>query len=327
MRIHRFTPVILGNIDAWRCSPPHLTATFASSFELGTRANYLVRSAKNVVCIFFLMCLKEGLYHDAAAMAGSATNQTAYKWSFASKASSADVNALRAAREEVDSATYRASGNNNGHDRGTSGRVIGPALPSASDLVLAREAQSEQQASERDFKRKRDRTEAKERLEDVVGPKEVGREGMLEKKRARRENDRAFRERGEDGYEANESTLLGCGDSFKDQYVSSFSPGWLPIPMTALHDGTLLVNVSKKSVRSHEKTRGRQYVNVQLLCVTRTRRPWTCFSNLPNNDLDSFISIVHIFVSTLPCGYYTLVICCHLQVLFLCYAVLRHRTN
>jgi hypothetical protein len=44
---------------------------------------------------------------------------------------------------------------------------------------------------------------------------------MLEKKRARREDDRAFREKGDDGFEADESTLLGGGDSFRDQYVLS----------------------------------------------------------------------------------------------------------
>lgn len=150
----------------------------------------------------------EGLYHDAEAIVGPAANQTAYKWSFATKDSGVDARALRAAREQVDSATHHPSGNG--------GRVIGPALPSASDLVLAREVASEYRTSERELKRKRDRAEGKERLEDTVGPKEVGREGMLEKKRARRESDRAFRERGDDGYEADESTLLG-GDSFKDQ--------------------------------------------------------------------------------------------------------------
>lgn len=146
-------------------------------------------------------------------MVGSAANQTAYKWSFA-KGSGVDANALRTARDQVDSATY--------HPSASGGRVIGPALPSVSDLVLAREAASEHQTSERDLKRKRDRAEAKERLEDTVGPKEVGREGMLEKKRARRENDRAFREKGDDGYEADESVLLGGGDSFRDRYVLCF---------------------------------------------------------------------------------------------------------
>jgi hypothetical protein len=79
----------------------------------------------------------------------------------------------------------------------------------------------EYQAAERGVKRKRDRAEAKERVEDMVGPKEVGKEGMLEKKRARREDDRAFREKGDDGFEADESTLLGGGDSFRDQYALS----------------------------------------------------------------------------------------------------------
>lgn len=99
-------------------------------------------------------------------------------------------------------------------------RVIGPTLPSSSDLTLSREAASEFESTERSFKRKRDRLEAKERVEDMVGPKEVGREGMLEKKRAKREGDRAFREKGDDGFvEADEKTLLGGGDSFKERYV------------------------------------------------------------------------------------------------------------
>ncbi|KAF9225205.1 hypothetical protein BS17DRAFT_778294 [Gyrodon lividus] len=164
--------------------------------------------------------LSHSLYKNANSIAGSAANQTAYKWSFASKGSSADAKALQAARDEVDSATYGSSrgGSSGGGSGGGSGgrRVIGPALPSASDLVLSREAASEHQAADRDLKRKRDRAEAKERVEDMVGPKEVGRDGMLEKKRARRENDRAFREKGDDGFEADESTLLGGGDSFRD---------------------------------------------------------------------------------------------------------------
>lgn len=160
----------------------------------------------------------ESLYYDADHHMASAANQTAYKWSFASKDSKVDSGTLKAVRDEVGSATYgRANGSSNTGRSGS--RVLGPTLPSASDRVLAEEAASEYQAAVRDFKRKRDRTEAKERVEDMVGPKEVGKEGMLEKKRARRENDRAFREKGDDGFEADESTLLGGGDSFRDQCV------------------------------------------------------------------------------------------------------------
>ncbi|KIK97702.1 hypothetical protein PAXRUDRAFT_824661 [Paxillus rubicundulus Ve08.2h10] len=159
--------------------------------------------------------LPESIYRSTGSIASSAANQTAYKWSFASKCSNADVEALQAAREEVGSATYHRGGGPSGSGSG-GGRILGPALPSTSDLILSREAASEFQAADRDRKRKRDRVEAKEHVEDMVGPKEVGREGMLEKKRARRESNKDFREKGDDGFEADESTLLGGGDSFKD---------------------------------------------------------------------------------------------------------------
>lgn len=42
---------------------------------------------------------------------------------------------------------------------------------------------------------------------------------MLEKKRMQRENNRAFGERGDEGLELDESTLMGGGDSFQAQYV------------------------------------------------------------------------------------------------------------
>jgi hypothetical protein len=83
--------------------------------------------------------------------------------------------------------------------------------------TLPREMEAEGHAASESLKRKRDKRDAKDRIEDAVGPKEVGREGMLEKKRVKRENDRAFRERGDDGFhEVDEGTLLGGGDSFKD---------------------------------------------------------------------------------------------------------------
>lgn len=153
-----------------------------------------------------------------------ATTQTGYKWSFASKKTRADEEALRSARQQIAAATYgldtpSQAGLSSG---GGSGRVHGPTLPSASDLVLARELASENQQEERSYKRKRDKLEAKERMEEIA-PREVGREGMLEKKRARRDADRDFRDKGDDGLEADESTLLGGGDSFKAQCVHCHS--------------------------------------------------------------------------------------------------------
>ncbi len=147
--------------------------------------------------------------------AQAASSQTAYKWSFASKTSRADNAALRAAREEIDSATYgraQPSGSSS-----SSGRVLGPTMPSTSDLTLTREAEEEHRAADRDHRRKRERKEAKERVEDMVGPKEMGRAGQLEKKKAQRESDKAFREKGDDGLDVDYSTLMGGGDSFQAQ--------------------------------------------------------------------------------------------------------------
>lgn len=163
--------------------------------------------------------LSKSLYAGVDPSSISATSQTAYKWSFATKRSKADDDALRVAKEAVRAATYgrESSPQAGSSSRSSGGRVLGPTLPSASDLVLAREVETETQREERDYKRKRDKLEAKERIEDIVGPREVGKEGMIEKKRARREADKSFREKGDDGLEADESTLLGGGDSFKQQ--------------------------------------------------------------------------------------------------------------
>lgn len=147
-----------------------------------------------------------------------ATVNTSYKWGFISKGQ-ADPKAIQAMREEVGAATYGRSVRDDERTSSSSrpSRVVGPTLPSASDLTLAKELSAEQEAEMRKYKRKREKLEAKERVEDMVGPKPVGKEGMLEKKQARREADRSFRERGDDGLEVDESTLLGGGDSFQAQ--------------------------------------------------------------------------------------------------------------
>ena len=90
-------------------------------------------------------------------------------------------------------------------------------MPSTADRTLARESAAEERDAERKHERRRERKEAQERVEDMVGPKEVGRAGMLEKKKAQREADKAFRERGDDGFDVDESTLMGGGDSFQAQ--------------------------------------------------------------------------------------------------------------
>lgn len=144
---------------------------------------------------------------------------TGYKWSF--KSSRADEEILEKARASVGAATYNRDEEvlSGGRRAGSSGRVQGPTLPSSSDIQLAREYTAETHEEERRLKRKRDRKEDKERIEEIVGPKEVGREGMLEKKRAKRDNDRTFRDKGDEGLEADETTLMGGGDSFRQQWA------------------------------------------------------------------------------------------------------------
>jgi len=90
-------------------------------------------------------------------------------------------------------------------------------MPPGFDPTLAREQAAEHRDEERTYKRKRDKIETKERIEEMVGPRPVGREGMLEKKKLKRENDRNFREKGDEGLEIDESTLMGGGDGFKAQ--------------------------------------------------------------------------------------------------------------
>ncbi|KAF8506952.1 hypothetical protein F5888DRAFT_1603097 [Russula emetica] len=164
--------------------------------------------------------LDTSLYAGVDPSKQSATSQTAYKWAFASKRTKADNDALQAARTEVGAATY---GVDNGPPPTTSGgdgsvkRIQGPTLPPQADRILAREDAEERAAAEREYQRKRDKAETRERIEDMVGPREVGRERMLEKKRDRREGDRAFREKGDEGLDIDEKTLMGGGDSFKAQ--------------------------------------------------------------------------------------------------------------
>ncbi len=148
----------------------------------------------------------ESLYAGVDPSKQTANSQTAYKWSL-SKRTRAEDEALRAARTAVGAATYRVGDEplpRTGDGDRSNRRVQGPSLPPQADRVLAREAAEESAAAEREYRRKRDKAEARERIEDMVGPREVGRERMLEKKRERREGDRAFKERGDEGLEMDE---------------------------------------------------------------------------------------------------------------------------
>jgi hypothetical protein len=235
----------------------------------------------------------ESLYAGVDPLKQSATLQTAYKWSFASKRTKADNDALQVARTEVGAATY---GVDNRPPPTTSGggsakRVQGPTLPPQADLILAREDAEEKAAAEREYQRKRDKAEARERVEDMVGPREVGRERMLEKKRDRREGDRAFREKGDEGLDIDEGTLMGGGDSFKAQWVT-LPPcitrlARLPTQIVLQPFRFVELPAEMLRVRSLSRsagTRRRRHVSGRLRYVKRTRQLWTCSCRWPSRS-------------------------------------------
>lgn len=75
----------------------------------------------------------------------------------------------------------------------------------------------EKQQREQKASRKRARAEENERIEDAIGPREVGRERLQENKKARRENDRSFRDKDNEP-DIDVDTLME-GDSFKARWV------------------------------------------------------------------------------------------------------------
>lgn len=147
----------------------------------------------------------------------ASSSNTAYRWSFAGKGSEKDKAAIEEARDTVALATNQDLGRT--HELSLSKtkiRIAGPTLPSASDWTEQEEARREVGDQERKHSRKREREEGKERIEDIVGPRETGREGMLEKKRLKRESDRQARGEKDDAFtEVGEDALYGGGDSFQ----------------------------------------------------------------------------------------------------------------
>jgi hypothetical protein len=165
--------------------------------------------------------VSDDLYSPVDPASIPSSQQTAYKWSFASNRSRVNEDELRRVRESVGGDTYGPSASTSQVSKGP-GRMQGPTLPSTADLQLAREDATSYANMTHLAKRKRERGEDKERVEDLVGPKEVGREGMLEKKRLKREGDRAIRDAKEDGgLEVSEDVLMGGGSSFKERYAST----------------------------------------------------------------------------------------------------------
>ncbi len=138
-----------------------------------------------------------------------ASSTTAYKWSFATKGT-----ITRSEREAIDgvrgtgTSRYAYAVDESAFDgpalltTATSNATVrtprGPTLPNPGDLTLAHESAESARLAELSVQRKRARADERERVDDMLGSKPIGREGQLEKKRARRENDRAARDQKDD---------------------------------------------------------------------------------------------------------------------------------
>jgi len=173
---------------------------------------------------------KESYYSSNPALSSTpAATNTSYRWSFATRGT-----LTRAEREAIDTVRASASSalSNTKDDSafdipvpstvGTSSASVrpprGPTLPTPGDLTLAHESAESARLAELSSQRKRARVEERERVDDMLGPKPIGREGQLEKKRAQRETNRAARDQKDDTMgDWDDATLMGSGDadSFK----------------------------------------------------------------------------------------------------------------
>ncbi|KIM31699.1 hypothetical protein M408DRAFT_317970 [Serendipita vermifera MAFF 305830] len=142
----------------------------------------------------------------------TASSSTSYKWAFASSDRVSEKE-IRGARDAVRDATSRSMPSSDRPVQGPSLPGSSAAAQSASDKQWERETLEEKQERERRASRKRARMDEEDRIEDAIGPREVGRERLQENKRARRENDRSFREKDNEP-DIDADSLMG-GDSFQ----------------------------------------------------------------------------------------------------------------
>ena len=187
----------------------------------------------------------------------------------------------------------------------------GPTLPSRDDLVLLRESAEDQRMAERAYARKRERAEDKERIEDLVGPRESGREGALEKKRIKRESDRSFRDARDDAFgDYDESTLMGGGDSFQAQYVIPFRKNFDHTYDCVVSLGEMLQNNAfKKSDHPNEMIKLQHYGYAKRLCVKETKQQWRCSNKWQRRSMAKQYNAVRIHRYRLNTYY----ICSHYQ--------------
>ncbi len=150
-------------------------------------------------------------------------------------------------------------------------RVAGPTMPSAGDWTVHEEEQKELDSRQRNYVRKRDREEDRERVDDLVGPREIGRDGALEKKRLKREADRQIRDKEDVGLELGDDALYGGGDSFQRRYAA-FLPRPQYLPDDGLASGSLRGMPVDDASKRKNKRIGWNPRMVRIVCPKCGRR-------------------------------------------------------
>ncbi|WRT69584.1 uncharacterized protein IL334_006573 [Kwoniella shivajii] len=164
--------------------------------------------------------LKPHQYHPAPPTAAS--ENTGYKWSFASRTDSSLASIRADVIRSTHSSTRSASGPNPGSSiivgpnynptsiAGPSRGPLGPSLPSTSDRQYASELAQDAKKAEKKSHLK----DVYNRADELV-PKSGGKEGKLEERRALNAENRKFRDKDVTaGLEVDEGTLMGEGGSF-----------------------------------------------------------------------------------------------------------------
>lgn len=156
--------------------------------------------------------LSRKYYEGSGVSQQTALASTSYKWAFASsdRVSEKDIQGARNAVRDATNGSLPSSG------RPIQGPTLPDSLtagPSTSDKQWEREMLEEKRHRDQKASRKRARVEENDRIEDAIGPREVGRERLQENKKARRENDRSFRDK--DNEPDVDVDALMAGDSFQ----------------------------------------------------------------------------------------------------------------
>ena len=137
---------------------------------------------------------------DSSAL--SAAVLTKHRWPFTARMTDDERLAMASTRDTVDTATHHHT-----YSQEFSSAASHPTpSPAPPPPIAAPSSSQPSRPSTVDRRRQRERTEL---VLDEVAPRETGREGRLEKRRAMGEY--ARRERGEDGLEADEEELMGGG--------------------------------------------------------------------------------------------------------------------